>query len=95
MAEEETKQKKQTTVGYISEPAYKKLKGWGEYDKAAKALTAAREVSTEKKQVIREQLQDKYGDDVDFAMQPDGRMHVFRDLQRAKRARGKDLSGDF
>jgi hypothetical protein len=87
---------KTETLGYIPANAVKSFKGWDKYEKAAKDLTAAREAATAAKKGIREQLA-KFGDGVDFVIDPDGRMRIFRDLRRPKErgSRGRDLSAEL
>jgi len=87
---------KTETIGHIPAEKARTLKGWSHYEKVAKELTAARDAATKAKKAIRDQLQSKYGEGVDFNVDGDGRMTVYRNLQnKSKRPRGKDLSGDF
>jgi hypothetical protein len=93
---DEQKSPKTETLGYVPASRAKELKGWAHYEKAAKDLTAAREASTAAKKVIRDQLKASFGEAVDFNVDGEGRLQVFRNLEKTtRRPRGKDLSAEL
>ena len=91
---------KTKSLGTIDATKAKKIAGFADYAKAAAALTEAQRATqaakSKVKDVIKKQLQEE--GDLDFSVETNGTLRVFKNLVEKKRRvtqSGPDLSDNF
>ena len=89
---------KTKTLGTIDTAKVKKIPGWTEYDKAAKALGEARKAVQSAKLKVKEHIKKALKEDgeIDFTVETTGNVRVFKNLvQKQVRRQEPDLSEAF
>lgn len=88
---------KTKSLGSITADKAKKIAGWADYERSAKALMEARKTSQAAKLKVKEALKRslKETGDLDFTVETNGTVRVFLNLverKRQTRTSGPDLS---
>ena len=86
-------------TGTISADKTKKIVGWADYEKAAKALVEARRAAQAAKSKVKDAMKKTMGeDDLDFVLETNGSVRVYKNLEQKKastRPTVPDLSSKF